>query len=741
MRYVSMGSNPKNMVTIPALSGGVNLDDALNLVDDNQMTDCKNAWYKNGLLQTRPGIAVDQNNLNNTTVNNVFIPQNKVEIDGNEYTLSVTLDGNKAVILALSAEKVAGFGYFVTKELYAEFEENEIPTAFAFYNGKPTKNGGEGLYMLTSKLRKLEQDGKTIAERKIVELYELVGDNFEKLTDKELYSPAIYINGKGDSYNELPADITTEYAKASFFEGHSLIYGAWENYYFTTDGVSTEFTLPIDTDFTFCDVEIEYTYYKSGLTHKSGVFTVDNTPLGSFSMDFQNYYITVEPYSKTVKIEPKPDKIPLPSSLGYLANNLLIRVRRFMPTLSDIFEIETFDPERIYLKDSVIHGCEFSESFGGNANGIYSGTRTFLAGIKTGENANLLAWSGLNEPTYFSENTNVNVGDYERIYALGKQDDMLVIFKRTKLHYTVYSAGVSYTAQDVVNGKVVDVSTLDATFPIIQISDNVGCDLPQTIQLCGSRLIWATRNNKVYMLKSANQYSMVNVSPISQMVERDMLLNVKNVSSCTFDGHYLLKSDNKVYVMNYDQYYFNALPSYSDSKKSQRKMQWFIWELPKVKETVSAIVSSSENLAVFNFLENGKSSVCYVWEFVKDKAEDSYVLADGTQISEAVEMIIQTKIFDFGALDRFKSVEQMYIDFGKTGGEVCLEYVTESGKRDGGGFTLIGESDMNSPQFVKTKRFLPGVKRALKFGVRLTSKGNVAVGGVLIKYKYMGVMR
>ena len=50
-------------------------------------------------------------------------------------------------------------------------------------------------------------------------------------------------------------------------------------------------------------------------------------------------------------------------------------------------------------------------------------------------------------------------------------------------------------------------------------------------------------------------------------------------------------------------------------------------------------------------------------------------------------------------------------------------------------------STASSAATIETKRFLPGIKRALRFGVRFTTKGRVALGGVLIKYKYMGVTR
>lgn len=46
MRIPKMQASPQYMVTIPKLDGGVNLKDAPHLVEDNQLTDICNMWWK-----------------------------------------------------------------------------------------------------------------------------------------------------------------------------------------------------------------------------------------------------------------------------------------------------------------------------------------------------------------------------------------------------------------------------------------------------------------------------------------------------------------------------------------------------------------------------------------------------------------------------------------------------------------------------------------------------------------------
>lgn len=737
MRYPTMGSNQRNAVSVPALSGGINLNDALNLVDDNQMTDCKNVWYKDGILQTRPGIISKfdfQMNSVSSIYPNAEIIKNTVCIDDVEYKLAVTLNNTEMYIYCLSPQKTILNGTpFICKSIYAVFTADTVPDSYVFFNGKSTKENGKGLYMLT-----------TLANG-TVKLYELVGDDFQLLTSDELYSPIVYVNGKGDAYVNLPASEDSEYASASFFEGYNALTGAWASYYFTTDEQSNSFTMP--TSFFNCYLDFEYTDPVTGNVYESGSFKAEDyingfadRPNGygnAFTIDGISIFVSVVPISKVIYFweknpnyeegsENQPEYLAysFQNALGALANNLRIKVRP------------------ITASKSVLAGATISASFGGGADGIFNGTRTFLSGVKKGDNRNILVWSDLNNPTYFSENNYAYVGDTtQRITALEKQDDMLIIFKTKSLYYSVYSAGTTYTAEDVLAGKVVDVSTLGATFPVIQIHSEIGCDLPNTIKLCGDRLVWACRDNRVYMLRSANQYSMVNVSLISHMLGDNLNLSVLDATATCYDGFYLLKSNNKIYLMNYDQYYFTALPSYSDSKKAGRKMQWYIWELPEVETFAAEFISDAESLALLIYIKRPDGVQPFIWEFVNQTIEDGYHLQDGTLITVPVENVIQTKMFDFGAMERFKSIEQLYVEFGKAEGEIDLEYLTERGRLDAIAFEINGEKEENSPEFIKTKRFLPGIKRALRFGLRITAKGRVALGGILIKFKYMGVMR
>ena len=56
MKFPKNTPRVANELKIPDLSGGLNLRDGLSEILDNQLIDCKNMWWNDGLLKTRPGM-------------------------------------------------------------------------------------------------------------------------------------------------------------------------------------------------------------------------------------------------------------------------------------------------------------------------------------------------------------------------------------------------------------------------------------------------------------------------------------------------------------------------------------------------------------------------------------------------------------------------------------------------------------------------------------------------------------
>ena len=453
MKYPSMGSNSRNAVSVPALSGGVNLSDALNLVDDNQMTDCKNVWYKDGVLKTRPGIKSTQQYRDVMTED--YSPpnyaNNMVEIDGVDYKIAVYgVKGSPYLKILFFPENIdlSQNAYVDDFCKYAiwNFPSGVPFESFVFYNGKSTYPRGKGVYMLA-----------TVSEY-TVELYELATTNttdsgyeFGLVTADYLYQPLVYVNGKGEGFADLPND-GNSFAPASFFEGRNAFPGAWSRYCYTTDSVSSIYRIPDDIDNVYFSISYTDT---TGRWYSSLVYRVEGGQLKAYAEDNKGtkpnidsnnngeltatdnkklYFWVNKSTNSFIFLDGSKAAAPLDNALGKTTNNLIFRIRPITPS------------------KSILAGATKSNKFGGVSEGIYGGTRTFLTGF-SGENKNLLVWSDLNNPTYFSENAYNHIGSASKqITALAKQDDMLVIYKEKELFYATYVTGENYTAEDVLAG-------------------------------------------------------------------------------------------------------------------------------------------------------------------------------------------------------------------------------------------------------------------------------------------------
>lgn len=777
MRYPSLRRTSPKAILVPSLSGGLNLADALNMVNDNQLTDVKNMWFQNATLKTRPAI-VEKSNLGTAIANSGTFHKNYI-VD-----LEQSVDGEKSVLCVhkTANEDTPSTTYLIKKIVKGEidftlnFTMGDYIVDECFFTSKPTVKynhiidfpnylpegtilSGTGIFMHISENKKfphkIENDIVTeYVTKKIIRLCEIV---FNETTQEyiiyqygyeDYYKPTVYINGKGDSYSSLPITDDTSYAPATFFEGYSEYTQTMHKFCYTTDGTSASFTMPINLSGMVVRITLykpfENKYYQS-VRH----FVVEGVEiplwLSEYGITGENGYgVTLNNNTFTFTDVP-------PNALNGFENNLVIEVGRWYDVFKEDEYVTEFGKEAgEKIIDSKLHGATITKWFGGTG----KGTRLFFGGC-SGKHQNILMWSKVNDPSYISENNYNYVGTAaQKITALHRQNESLVIFKENELFYTQYTGQLSTDANEVISGAVIDVETNSTIFPFFQINSEVGCNIPKSIQLCGNRLVWATKNKKIYTLKSANQYSNANIFELSETIERGLKTlteeELNHCKSCVYEGYYILTFDNKTYLLNIDNYYYKNTNAYADSRNQKRRLEWFYWETPKsngLDETAYLVDEAGCHIISFYVGDSSDlKTYCHAYSYLLDEngTEDITHSIAGGSLSYSynpINSIIQTKIFDFNAPDRYKKIEQLYIGFGETGGTTTIKYITENGTKETGQLELYGNADEYSPEYIKIKRLLPGVKRALRFGVRLDCIGKIAVNNIILKYNYIGVVR
>lgn len=726
MRIPKMPKSNQYRVSVPALNGGVNLNDAPNLVEDNQLTAVLNMWWKDQALRTRAGLA--------TTVERSFHIQTSGMGDSLTYKVyppvRVYRDGKPEDYVCCSCEfetsranhvfhfyrfNESGSATHVSSLTFLDYEDGDpYATGMFMFAANPTEDG-IGLYAVFN-------SGDIYSMNKNFEL--------QKIEKSAFYAPLVVVNAVGvDDTGSPPVVSGTQ------FEGYNLLSGAFRTA-FTTDGKAHEFKLPLD-NLTLNNGEspaVEYTGTDGTVTRWE---SFSNTMLyAQASAEIGGETVTVKLYRQSGIIEfstGADTPYPLP---GSISNNLIVTAWKT-------------DPEAT----KKISNMQFATWFGGDRSGINGGTRLFASGNP--EHPNLVHWSDINNPLYFPENNYAYIGESsQKVTGFGKQTDILVIFKEHEIYSAEYVSGNTYTAQDVIDGKVVDVTANAAVFPITPINSGIGCDCPNTIQLCNNRLIWATSDGAVYGLMAANQASERNVRKLSAMIESRLKAEdrylLKSALSCDVDGHYMLFVRNRVYLLDYMDGVFQYYATYSDERKAQRNMSWYCWEFPE-ECMPAAVMPKGDRLSAFcirNYPYTDSSGMpkkaLFGAAYLLDGERDCVFHPSGPAFETGefdisvegreIQSCFQTKVFDFGSQERKKKIHRLHMNMADTSNaRITVSYVTEKGTMDD-----VYELSMSGTGAMVGRMLTPGVSRVCRFGVLVSSAGEIGVDGLVIRYEIGG---
>ncbi|MBQ8741092.1 MAG: hypothetical protein IJY79_06040, partial [Clostridia bacterium] len=391
--------------------------------------------------------------------------------------------------------------------------------------------------------------------------------------------------------------------------------------------------------------------------------------------------------------------------------------------------------------------------FGGAANGINGGSRLFLCGNTEEKEKNLIMWSGVNNPLYFNENCYAYVGDKSQaVTAFGQQGENLIIFKESSTYYSYYATNSEIDAEALINQSVVDYEVNSEYFPIVQLNNTIGCNCPDTVQLCRNRLVWTDNDGTVYVLLTKNEYSERNIYIVSSMIEqklsKEIAAELKTAVACDFDGHYVLIVGNHAYVMDYNSYGYQYIHSYSKSEDGNAMIPWYYWEFPKNADfsvrrycpfgnfiialecdtTLNAFSIISSALNAKNFSGNDNYLV------VVDRYENEI-----SNKTEKIRCRLQTKLFDMRAPHHSKNIEKVVVGFGNNGGdEITVGLVSNVGTETESVVLASGDTDESDAAYISVKSFYPCARSVRSLGVSLECQGLLTVDSLSLQYRLLG---
>lgn len=772
MSFPIMNKRSRQGVSIPDLAGGINLRDSLTTVQDNQLTDAVNMWFRDGALRTRPSFVTD---IGHSIQHDTWMYETRTIKTFSD--ISIKIGDNEGVLACVRTTGISGMeqtrlDFFLVGDVFSLLGYIEIGQKEGTYFVFKHENI---LYCLCSDY--------TIYKYSITDHGD--GATWIPVKAEEYYAPTVFTNGlMGPGLYEYSGDM---------FEGENII-GYSSKYVYSTvnTGVSDDgnhlldFVIPIPSNRVVVRVEATLTggelMWKSRNSSDNAVprsikhvidmvndILPDSDPrkAGNWrheirksndAMERDNLWMAANQW-KNKDIMEIGFSYGVPDTFDEDGNAIWKNddtknnqdTWAIIPDgankIPDNFEIIVYYSE-VGVKANKVFDMNSCTWFGGASAGLNGGTRLFLCGNTNEGEENLVLWSGLNEPLYFSENCYAYVGDKDsRVTAFGKQSDMLVIFKENETYFTRYTRNNSITAEALIDQSVVDYTANSVYFPLTLIHSQIGCDLPDSIQLCRNRLVWTKTNGKVYTLVTNDQYSERNIYEVGEMAERHIKENTQSntVSSSDWEGYYVLFCGANMYLMDYNSSGYQYIYSYQKNEDANVRIPWYKWHLPyttknraSVEYKDAKVFYTGSHLWVF---AAGNSGVTVYW-FDTNKQGGDVAIPNVIEQQIPIHSSLTTKLFDFGAAGYRKNVDTVQLMLGNNGGApISVGFVTDCGT-EYDEISLDGDDrDSYSAGHISALTLSPCIRSVLRFGVKLESDGPLIVDGMTLGYRILGGAR
>lgn len=543
------------------------------------------------------------------------------------------------------------------------------------YFAKHTPIRGSGIFLL---MAITANDAWIGEEVDYVEYYELSEDLSQLIVifKDELPFPVVYKNGTGIDYKNsgLKLDEPVHFCSPNILSGGFIAY-------FTADGVSNSFSIP------YSPAENSYIIVTLRENNKNYEFYIKSGESASQQIDVAG---------KTVMVD--VDR-----------NRKLLNF--FMP--GDDYIPRNNGSNSIKLKAYIeTNNKEFMLLSGGRP--INADYRTFLIGGKGGEDK--LFYSHKNDSLCFSETDYFEVGDNSaRITALARQNRYIVAFKENEVFRISIQRSKEVSEKDLLEPHIKNLPIPSAT--VTRISDTMGCDRPNTVKVCGNRIVWFHSDGKVYTLYGSNLYSDGSVYEVSSSIS-DCLVPLKedlegNIFAFIKDGYYFLCLANKVFLMDTNVAGFRYMSS-SRSKQQGEGLNFFLWELPL---EINLIYFFETEVNSFIVVRNFNRKTYTVSTF-KEDGLDTYADSKGIR-QEPIDYYISTAKMG-GATDKFLKIFINALFSGK----VKIELFDENGtfaQRE-----VTGRGKM-------TKYILPLRRKLGSVGVKIIGKGNCILKEIIFE--------
>lgn len=680
MKFGSLQRAEQKRLKVRSFKAGTVMSGNGSDIPDNALAESENMWREKGVLCTRPALYADASNIIKSesaylypffykiTDSAFYIKGEYKKIALEEYCLDNSVYYCNVFLVGSDGKSVSAGNFVFNRITDDEFYQ---PTNILFYSGGAVNGAGLFAFVSTADIYDYSQKGYRV--------YELSANANSWIEINSFYIPVVYINGRGNRYEEAKSTGYAYTGNPMFLEPQNLLNDRFKAY-FTSDGYSSVFRLPLtdlNSGTVMCRVYKNPTLYTDWVIPegKSSVTTVFYTANITLNIDRKKgilYFTDAE------------GDYPVPMMGMYHENNICVTAGK---TVKNGFE-------------SVVSSTCCA---------AYGEATVFSGGIEKGK---LFAIRNDN-PLYFPCDSVCRVGENDGINALVGYKNGVLAFKQNEIY-----------ALTVKNGKAINSNSLLAdddsvfynsdSFGIKKISGDNGLKNKYACLLLNGDAVWLGSDGGVYLLDTSS-FEITKLSVAVDGFFKALSESDRKKAFAVRHGNlFLLLIGKKAVIMDF-------------SEGNIKNPAWYLWSFPDV--TALGAVSSAGRLRIFCTGSDGR--VLYTAGLSGN--EDTNILLNGGSAAvkkQSVSSYAVTKSFDFGVACDKKLINSISLSASSLG---SIDIFINGKKFDS---LSLGEPDIDyTCGTLKAVKLIPHLSPVRSVQLKFASDKAFSIGELSINYR------
>ena len=697
MKFEALSAGRKQKYEIPPLSGGINTYSKAPFVEENQLSEAQNVWFTDGNLCSRKGVTPIAAGIRDAgkylkALKGITVTDAAVNSYYGRCRIAYCIMGDnssheKICIYLMNEEgQLFDIAGFLFSRISSDIFHRVIGMSFVV--GEKTRSTGIYLFMT----RHCVNAGYTSV------VYELSEDytQWYQLSEEDFYVPTVYMNGMGNNY-EQAEEWGVIFDKPTCPEDYNMLTGRFKAY-FSSDEFSDTFVLPAGKLRADSKVECRLYYNQNSYSYwvinpnedtaVSKVYSADIT----LKCDRENGTVTF--------LDAENHIFPVPHMKNAKKNNIVVTACK--------------DTD---YKDRVI------SSVGAIA---YNGN-VYLYGNDVSKNE--IFASRLSNPLYFAENMKTKVGySGEKVVAMAVQQNKLIAFKEKEIYKINVSEQSDKSVYNLCGSSYNFLRGDRLSTTPIHLS--IGCSAPDSIALCGNKLVWLGNGGRVYTMLSTTYGKENNVYDVSLPIKKELLadgdLALKTAVAAVWEGYYLLFVGHKCYLFDYKIKKFGISSTFTGLKDTDSGISWYIWQFPSCL-TASAVCWGKELTVCWVERIEGKC----VFTSTLSGNKDTVAFLDGTTKNFSISFSFSPAYIYLCDMEALKNIDTIYLECNNSS-RVCLELYD-------GAKTLT--SLIEPSKGMRIAKVSPHLRAVPSLKLRFSSDGELSMGRITVYYHKISNVR